>query len=124
MKTETSSFLGDVIKQLRLVNQISQNDLSLILGFKNGQYISNIERGLCSLPFKNIPLLAKVLKVDESAVIDTIMEDVKKNIESVCSKNKVDVVPEIKVNPNVRAIITPRVVPIKRIPNYRDFMYE
>ena len=48
----------------------SQSELSSLLGYKNGQFISNVERALCNIPLK---MLAKV-----SEVLDIPADDLKK----------------------------------------------
>ena len=50
----------------------SQSELSMTLGYKNGQFISNVERGLCSIPLK---MLAKVC-----VVLDINYDDIKKEL--------------------------------------------
>ena len=55
--------------------QMSQNQLSALLGFKNGQYISNIERGICSVPKKKAKVFCEILGVDVSLFIATYLAD-------------------------------------------------
>ena len=42
----------------------SQSDLSLLLGYKNGQFISNVERGLCNVPLKMMKKISEVLDIN------------------------------------------------------------
>jgi len=54
---------------------ISQIKLSEELKYKNGQFVSNIERGLCSIPLRKINLLSEVLNVDPTKIKLAIMND-------------------------------------------------
>lgn len=55
---------------------LSQNDLSVMLGYKNGQFISNVERGLCSIPYKNLKKLSEILNVPKEDLKAAILKDV------------------------------------------------
>ncbi len=39
-------------KRLQHPKAYSQSELSHLLGYKNGQFISNVERALCNIPLK------------------------------------------------------------------------
>ncbi|MDD4975738.1 MAG: helix-turn-helix transcriptional regulator [Bacteriovorax sp.] len=41
----------------------TQSDLSLLLGYKNGQFISNVERGMCCVPLKMMKKISEVLDI-------------------------------------------------------------
>ncbi len=60
---------------------VSQSDLASKLGYKNGQYISNVERELSTLPDTKIIKLAAQLKVSTDLVIQTKLDDIKYNLE-------------------------------------------
>lgn len=74
------------VKRAEHEKRYSQNDLSKLLGMKNGQFISNIERGLCSIPIKQITLVSKVLGIERSEVVETMVLDYRNNLqeENVC----------------------------------------
>ena len=74
---EAFSHIAQVLKEGRLGAELSQNDLAKIMGFKNGQFVSNIERGKCSLPAKNIVKLCKVLSLDFGHVVEGMTADYK-----------------------------------------------
>lgn len=59
-----SKVIGKFIKVRRTELGLSQNDLARALGYNTSQYISNIERGLASIPFARIRDMASLLKVD------------------------------------------------------------
>lgn len=56
-------------------NDYSQLDLAISLGYKNGQLISNIERGLCGIPLKMMNKISEVLDIDPDELKATILRD-------------------------------------------------
>jgi len=52
----------------------SQSELSHLLGYKNGQFISNVERALCNIPLKMLTRVAEVLDIDPRDVRDAILK--------------------------------------------------
>lgn len=75
--------IAQLIKKSRLShpNNLSQSDLSHLLGYKNGQFISNVERALCNIPLKILPKLTEILAIDESELKEAILKDHEKTIE-------------------------------------------
>jgi len=59
-------------KRIQHSKGYSQSELSHMLGYKNGQFISNVERALCNIPLK---MLKRV-----SEILDIPTEDLKKAI--------------------------------------------
>ena len=55
------SVLGQTIKEYRTSAKISQEALAKMLGYRNGQLISNIERGLCPFPAKRSSKLCAII---------------------------------------------------------------
>ena len=51
--------------------------MSMKMGWKNGQFMSNIERGLCSLPSKYLMQFCAILEIPVENVIDAMVEDYK-----------------------------------------------
>ena len=60
----------------------SQSELSHQLGYKNGQFISNVERGKCSLPNKVVPKFCELLNVDREDVVTAKLADEKATMEA------------------------------------------
>lgn len=60
-------------------SSISQSDLSESVGYKNGQFISNVERGLCSVPTKKASVLCETLGIPKDEFLGAITEDFKLN---------------------------------------------
>jgi transcriptional regulator with XRE-family HTH domain len=78
--------LGSFVKNRRLQLGLTQIQLSNLMGYKSGQLVSNLERGLSGIPFEKVGLMASILKVSNDTIIDQMVEDfrinVKDNIES------------------------------------------
>jgi len=51
--------IAKAVKEAREQKGLTQDQLSKSLGYDNGQFISNVERGKCSVPIKKIKKLAK-----------------------------------------------------------------
>ena len=69
------SHIAEVIRKYRAVSPMSQSDLARALGFKNGQFISNVERGLCSMPPCKINELSRLIQTPRNEIIDAIVND-------------------------------------------------
>ena len=67
--------IAEVIRTAREQVGISQEGLSIKLGYKNGQFVSNIERELCSIPAKKITLTAKHLRISKDRIITAMLKD-------------------------------------------------
>lgn len=74
--------IGKLVKNTRDAKGISQTQLSKELGYKNGQFVSNIERGICSIPFEKIPTLSALLGLDPVSVKEAILKDYSTTIDS------------------------------------------
>lgn len=53
----------------------SQSELSHLLGYKNGQFISNVERALCNIPLKMLGKVSVVLEIEPSELKSAILKD-------------------------------------------------
>ena len=74
--------VSKLIKQRRKDLNLSQTELSGMIGFstKQGQFVSNIERGRCQFPIKFINKLANALEVSNETVIELMAQDYKNAI--------------------------------------------
>ena len=66
---------GQIIRQARQASGVSQLTLALELGFTNGQFISNIERGLSPLPPKYVGRISDRLGIDREILIDALIAE-------------------------------------------------
>lgn len=55
--------LNELIREKRIEQNLSQNELASHLGYTSPQYISNVERNLCGFPAKKAKQLCKILKI-------------------------------------------------------------
>jgi transcriptional regulator with XRE-family HTH domain len=64
----------------------SQSDLSLLLGYKNGQFISNVERGLCNVPLKMMKKISEVLDINPDELKAAILRDHEETLTNYFNK--------------------------------------
>ncbi len=73
----------------------SQSELSHLLGYKNGQFISNVERALCNIPLKMLRKVSEVLDIPAEELKGAILRDQEEtlnnylyNLKTTKSKDK------------------------------------
>ncbi len=73
----------------------SQSELSHLLGYKNGQFISNVERALCNIPLKMLRKVSEVLDIPAEELKAAILRDQEEtlnnylyNLKTTKSKDK------------------------------------
>ncbi len=76
--------ISKLIRTKRLMHpkRYSQSELSTSLGYKNGQFISNVERGLCSIPLKMLTKVSGVLDIEVSELKDVMLADFGQTIDN------------------------------------------
>jgi transcriptional regulator with XRE-family HTH domain len=62
-------------KRLQHPKGYSQSELSHLLGYKNGQFISNVERALCNIPLKMLTRVSEVLDITPVDLKSAILAD-------------------------------------------------
>jgi transcriptional regulator with XRE-family HTH domain len=79
MKSKNRSFEGiaELVKTYRLRHpkKLSQVELSNLLGYKNGQFVSNVERGICSIPLKALRDLQEILNIPQNELVMVMVRD-------------------------------------------------
>jgi len=60
----------------------SQSELSHLLGYKNGQFISNVERALCNIPLKMLKRVSDVLDIPSEELKTAILKDHEKTLDN------------------------------------------
>ena len=68
------------MKDTRIISGKSQIEISSALGYKNPQFISNVERGLCSIPLKKIKQVSKVMGIKVRLLADAMIYDAEATI--------------------------------------------
>ena len=66
----------------------SQSELSHLLGYKNGQFISNVERALCNIPLKMLRKVAEVLDIPAEDLKIAILKDQEETLNNYLSNSK------------------------------------
>ncbi len=59
----------------------SQSELSHLLGYKNGQFISNVERALCNVPLKMLGKVSQVLEISPDDIKTAILKDQEETLD-------------------------------------------
>jgi hypothetical protein len=73
-------------KRINHPKSYSQSDLSLLLGYKNGQFISNVERGLCNVPLKMMKKISDVLDISAEDIKSAILKDHEETLSNYFNK--------------------------------------
>lgn len=68
--------------------RLSQSELSHKLGYKNGQFISNVERGLCSIPLKSLSTFCEILDIPKKEIVETMLKDLEATLERHLEKDR------------------------------------
>lgn len=76
-------------KRINHPKNYSQSDLSLLLGYKNGQFISNVERGLCNVPLKMMKKISEVLDITPVEIKTAILKDHEETLTNYFEKSPV-----------------------------------
>ena len=79
----TFNHIAKLVKERRVAHpeRLSQSELSHRLGYKNGQFISNVERGLCSIPLKGLGKLSEVLGIDQEKIKEALLKDFQSTVD-------------------------------------------
>ncbi len=83
------SHIAALIKKKRLSHPqgLSQSDLSHLLGYKNGQFISNVERALCNIPFKMMNKVCDILQITPAEIRQAMLNDYEDTINAYLATN-------------------------------------
>ena len=88
-KVISPTAIGKLIKESREASKpvVSQSKLSSELGYRNGQFISNVERGICSIPLDKVKKVADVLSIDAEDIKEALVDDYKSKIDKALLSN-------------------------------------
>lgn len=69
--------IAQLIRTKRMAHEkgYSQSELSNLLGYKNGQFISNVERALCNIPLKMLSKVSVILNIDPQELKEAMLKD-------------------------------------------------
>ena len=68
-------YIAELVRSYRLAARVSQLSIGIELGYKNQQFISNVERGQCSVPLKVAPQLARILHIPKEKIYHAFIMD-------------------------------------------------
>jgi transcriptional regulator with XRE-family HTH domain len=74
-KIRTFTRMAKLIKSSRVAKGLSQSQLSEAVGYANGQFVSNVERGLCSVPAEKAQAVCSALSIQPNDFLDAITGD-------------------------------------------------
>jgi len=80
--------IGKFLKEKRLSAGLTQLEVAEALNYSTAQFISNMERGLCSLPLEKLSKLVKLYHISPKALVRVLMNQQKELIESHIYNNK------------------------------------
>lgn len=69
-------------KRVSHLKGYSQSELSHLLGYKNGQFISNVERALCNIPLKMLTRVSEVLDITSDELKEAILKDHERTLDN------------------------------------------
>lgn len=78
----SANHVAVLIRNRRTDLKISQRQLhrKIFSIGKDGQFVSNVERGKCSLPVKHIPAISELLEIDPNELIEAFVKDYRDQI--------------------------------------------
>ncbi|MFT6631038.1 MAG: hypothetical protein ACJAS4_000984 [Bacteriovoracaceae bacterium] len=85
-------------KRLQHPKSYSQSELSHLLGYKNGQFISNVERALCNIPLKMLVKVSEVLDIEAAEIKVAILQDHEETLNSYLKLGQTAEVKELHSN--------------------------
>lgn len=82
--------IAKLVKSRRLNHpkRYSQSELSSLLGYKNGQFISNVERALCNVPLKMLTKIAEILDITHQQLKSAILKDHEETLDNYLNKGR------------------------------------
>ena len=96
-KQRSFQHIARLIKDRRLAHHkgYSQAELSELLGYKNGQFISNVERGICAIPLKTLKKVGEVLEISKDELMKAMLNDYQTTLDNyLVSENTTQVNPQ------------------------------
>jgi hypothetical protein len=85
-------------KRINHPKSYSQSELSNLLGYKNGQFISNVERALCNIPLKMLGRVSEVLDINPNDLKRAMASDLDKTLDNYLSYSQAtNTVQEVRV---------------------------
>lgn len=80
-----SNRLGLFLKAKREEKGLTQSEVARTLGYGSPQFISNIERGISSVPMKSLRLIIDLYGVSADEIVDILLEEKKQQLARALS---------------------------------------
>ena len=80
---------GSFLKTRRLKKNLTQKEVSEVLRYDSAQFLSNVERGVCSLPLAKIPVVMDLYGIDVRAMTDALLKIQRKIITHTIQRSQV-----------------------------------
>jgi len=85
-------------KRINHPKSFSQSELSSLLGYKNGQFISNVERALCNIPLKMLGKVSEVLDIHPNDLKRAMSSDLDRTLDNYLTYSQSEnLVEEVRV---------------------------
>lgn len=80
--------IANLVKTKRIEHpeNLSQMEVSNLLGFKCDRLISKLENAQCNVPLKVMPKLSKILNIDQDDFIEAVLKDHDESLENYFNK--------------------------------------
>lgn len=84
---------GELIRHYRDLFNYSQTELADLIGLRDGQYISNVERNMCGLAGKHRRKMLDTLNIPKEefylAILEDTLDELRYDVEHAYSKHPV-----------------------------------
>jgi transcriptional regulator with XRE-family HTH domain len=74
--------VGRYLKDQRVQSNLTQSQVAQSLGYTSPQFISNIERGLCSAPVKHLRGFLKLYNLSTDELVSVILKQEEANLRN------------------------------------------
>lgn len=72
---DSSRYFGSYLKSKRESSGLTQSEVAKKLGYGSSQFISNIERGISSVPIKALKMLIQIYEIDPIETVDALLSE-------------------------------------------------
>lgn len=88
--------IANLVRLARLnhVDRYSQTELSHLLGYRNGQFVSNIERGVCGVPLRMYKKIQNILNIPYVRMKEASIKDFSESLDAYQAETNGDEIPE------------------------------
>jgi len=83
----------------------SQSELSHLMGYKNGQFTNNVERGLCNVPLKMMRRISEILDIPYTDLKLAMLEDFEQTLNHYLWSERITEHPNRRGNMGTKALI-------------------